>query len=185
MLKTEVPPPRTTPLSHPAAVAADSPTILPRGGPPVRRQKVLAVASGGGHWVQLRRMAPALAGHDVVYVTTIPSYRPDVEPHRFYVVPDASRWDKLALVRMGVKLAWIVATERPDVVISTGAAPGYFAVRLGRLIGARTVWVDSIANVDELSLSGRKAGRHVDLWLTQWPHLARPDTGPHFRGAVV
>ena len=43
---------------------------------------------------------------------------------------------------------------RPDVVITTGAAPGYFAVRIGKLLGARVVWVDSIANAEELSLSG-------------------------------
>jgi hypothetical protein len=69
-------------------------------------------------------------------------------------------------------------------VISTGAAPGYFAVRIGKLFGARTIWVDSVANAEELSLSGKEAGRHVDLWLTQWPHLARPE-GPHFKGNVL
>jgi hypothetical protein len=58
------------------------------------------------------------------------------------------------------------------------------AIRLGRLIGARTVWIDSIANVETLSLSGAKIGRYVDLWLTQWPHLAKPE-GPEFKGAVI
>ena len=32
--------------------------------------------------------------------------------------------------------------------------------------------------------SGQKIGRHADLWLTQWPHLARPE-GPFFKGAVL
>jgi UDP-N-acetylglucosamine:LPS N-acetylglucosamine transferase len=149
-----------------------------------RLRKVLAVASGGGHWIQLRRLADAFSDHQVTYVTTIESYRPDVGYAKFHVVTDASRWNRFALLRLGVQLAWIIAGERPDVVISTGAAPGYLAIRLAKLIGARTIWVDSIANVEELSLSGRKAGRHVDLWLTQWPHLALPD-GPHFRGAVL
>jgi hypothetical protein len=74
--------------------------------------------------------------------------------------------------------------ERPDVVISTGAAPGYIAIRLGRLLGARTMWIDSIANVEEMSLSGSKALRCAGLCLTQWEHLARPD-GPHYKGAVL
>ena len=73
--------------------------------------------------------------------------------------------------------------ERPDVVVSTGAAPGYFGIRFGKLVGARTIWIDSIANAEELSLSGLKAGKHVDLWLTQWEHLAQQE-GPHYHGNV-
>lgn len=34
---------------------------------------ILAVASGGGHWIQLLRLAPAFAGADVHYATTDPS----------------------------------------------------------------------------------------------------------------
>jgi hypothetical protein len=43
--------------------------------------------------------------------------------------------------------------------------------------------VDSIANAEELSLSGRKVRRFADLWLTQWPDLVR-EGGPEYAGAV-
>jgi UDP-N-acetylglucosamine:LPS N-acetylglucosamine transferase len=78
----------------------------------------------------------------------------------------------------------IILRERPDVVISTGAAPGYFALRFGKMMGARTIWLDSIANVDRLSRSGRQVRNYADVWLTQWPHLAL-DEGPHYSGAVL
>jgi UDP-N-acetylglucosamine:LPS N-acetylglucosamine transferase len=149
-----------------------------------RNRRVLAVASGGGHWVQLLRLLPAFEDCDVAYVTVSEAYRSQVGEGRFYAVPDATRWNKLRLVWMGLKLTWIMLAERPDVVISTGAAPGFFAIRVGRWLGARTIWIDSIANVERLSMSGEKIGPHADLWLTQWPHLARDD-GPHFVGAVL
>jgi hypothetical protein len=41
-----------------------------------------------------------------------------------------------------------------------------------------------MANAEALSLSGEMAGRHADLWLTQWQHLARPE-GPEYRGSVL
>ena len=172
-------------------------------------RRVLAVASGGGHWIQLRRLRPAWAGCDVTYVTTRAGYRDEVAgdaqetagnpagetagetvkgpPPRFLVVPDANRSQPLRLLRQLASIAWIVLRTRPDAVVTTGAAPGYFAIRLGRLAGARTIWVDSIANAEELSLSGRRAGPHADLWLTQWEHLAAPDgeQGPRHRGAVL
>lgn len=145
--------------------------------------RLLAVASSGGHWVQLRRLEPAFAGHEVAYLTTDPGHRFEVSPARFYAVGDANRWSRLALLRSALRILWIVLRERPDVVISTGAAPGYMAIRLGKLLGARTVWVDSVANVEELSLSGRMASTQVDLCLTQWPHLA--GGAVHYRGAVL
>lgn len=152
---------------------------------PAKKIKVVALSSGGGHWVQLLRLRPAFAGCDVVFATVKEGYRSDVGPGvEFRIIPDANRWNKLGLLRVLFGIFKLLWRERPDVVISTGAAPGYFAIRLGNLFGARTIWVDSIANGEELSLSGQKAGPHASLWLTQWAHLAKPN-GPHYRGSVL
>lgn len=148
------------------------------------RQKLLAVSSGGGHWVQLLRLSQAFENCESIFVTVHDSYRLQVSNHKFYVVNDVSRWNKLGLLETAARLAWIIWNEKPGIVVSTGAAPGYLALRLGRMMGARTIWLDSIANVEQLSMSGHKIGRYADLWLTQWPHLARPQ-GPHYAGSVL
>lgn len=148
------------------------------------QKRILAISSGGGHWVELLRVRPAFAGHKVTWVTVRAAYRKDVDGDAFVVVPDATRWDKLALVRCAAKILWTLVVTRPHVVVSTGAAPGYFGLRLGKLFGAKTIWLDSIANVDELSMSGARVARHADLWLTQWEHLSAP-SGPQFKGAVL
>jgi UDP-N-acetylglucosamine:LPS N-acetylglucosamine transferase len=150
-----------------------------------RRPRVLAISSGGGHWIQLLRLRPAFDGCDVTYATVNEGYRSDVgEDAGFHVVHSGTRWSKIDLIRSAVEIICLLLWVRPDVVITTGAAPGYFAVRFGKLLGARGVWLDSVANAGELSLSGRKAGSFVDLWLTQWPALARQD-GPYFVGSVL
>jgi UDP-N-acetylglucosamine:LPS N-acetylglucosamine transferase len=151
---------------------------------PKKEKRILAVASGGGHWTQLLRLRPAFKDHRVTYVTVNQAYREDVPSDSFYAISDATRWNKLGLARTGLQIAWILMRVRPDVVISTGAAPGYIAVRLAKLLGSKTAWLDSIANVERLSMSGDWAGKHSDLWLTQWPHLASKE-GPRFEGAVV
>jgi UDP-N-acetylglucosamine:LPS N-acetylglucosamine transferase len=149
----------------------------------MRSKRILAVASTGGHWVQLRRLHPVFEGHHVAYVTTDGRHAAEVAPARLYSISDGSRSSKLALLASGLELLWIMVRERPDIVMSTGAAPGYLAIRLGRLLGARTVWIDSFANVEELSLSGRLASQSADLCLTQWPHLAGGRV--EHRGAVL
>jgi len=148
-----------------------------------RKRRVLAIASGGGHWVQLRRLAPAFDGFDVAYATVHPSYASEVPGRRFYAIRDATRWDRFGLLVQLLQVAWVLLRERPDVIVTTGAAPGFFALAFGKLLRARTVWIDSIANVEELSGSGARVGPFADLWLTQWPHLARTG-GPRFGGAT-
>jgi UDP-N-acetylglucosamine:LPS N-acetylglucosamine transferase len=145
--------------------------------------RVLAVASGGGHWVQLLRLRPAFEGAQVTWLTTEAEYAREVEGP-LHVVRDANLWNKTALLLMFLQVAWRMVLLRPDVVITTGAAPGFAAVVFGRLLGARTIWVDSIANSETLSTSGIKVGRWAHVWLTQWEHLAKPD-GPQYWGAVL
>ncbi|MDA3970416.1 MAG: UDP-N-acetylglucosamine--LPS N-acetylglucosamine transferase [Desulfobulbaceae bacterium] len=149
-----------------------------------RQKKIMLVASAGGHWVQLNRLNSAFAGHKRIYVTTEPGYQSQVGDHAFYAVPDASRWDRLKLIYLALKMLLLIIHLRPDIIISTGALPGFFAIFFGKKLGSRTIWLDSIANAEELSMSGRKAGKYADLWLTQWESLARPE-GPHYFGAVL
>lgn len=145
----------------------------------------MAISSGGGHWVQLLRLRPAFEGCDVTYVTVREGYRADVgEGADFRLVCDGNRWNKMNLIRSSLGVFRILVMTKPDVVITTGAAPGYFGVRLGKLFGARVVWLDSVANAEELSLSGTKAGSFVDLWLTQWSHLSY-EGGPKHLGSVL
>jgi UDP-N-acetylglucosamine:LPS N-acetylglucosamine transferase len=145
---------------------------------------VLAISSGGGHWLQLLRLGPAFEGLDVAFATLDANCRVDVGAARFYVVRDGSRWNKLKLIVSAFSVLLVLLRERPFFVISTGAAPGLFGIIFGKLLRSRTIWVDSIANAEQLSMSGRIAGRWADLWLTQWPELARPG-GPEYAGTVL
>lgn len=145
---------------------------------------ILAVASGGGHWLQMLRLRPAFDDHRVVYVSVNRETAADVAPAGYFTVQDANRWNKFGLFVQAARVLWIVLRVRPNVVISTGAAPGYFALRFGKLLGARTIWIDSIANAETLSLSGQLARRYADLWLSQWPEVAEA-SGAQYQGRLL
>jgi UDP-N-acetylglucosamine:LPS N-acetylglucosamine transferase len=150
-----------------------------------REQKlVLAIASGGGHWQQLLRLRPAFEGERTIYLTTDAAYAKDVSGSELFVVTDANRDVPLKLLRTFAEVFWNVMRTRPDVIISTGAAPGLFGILFGRLVGARTIWIDSIANAEQLSLSGRIASKIAHFALTQWPHLATTH-GPSYHGSIL
>lgn len=153
---------------------------MARSGP----RRVLAVASGGGHWQQLMLMRPAFEGCETVYLTTLPGLPEQFGAAPAAIVPDCNRNEKLAVLRCAAALAGHLARHRPHVVISTGALPGVLALALGRATGARTVWVDSIANAEEMSMSGKLARRVAHLWLSQWEHVAA-EAGAEYAGAVL
>lgn len=149
-----------------------------------RPLRLLAVSSGGGHWVQLLRLRTAFDGAEVHYATVDASSAAMVAPAPVHLYPDANKGTKLRLILAALRLAVIVATVRPDVVISTGAAGGYLAIRFARLLGARTMFIDSIANARQLSVSANMARKVAHRVLSQWPQVAA-QTGTEFRGAVI
>ena len=137
-----------------------------------RRKRLLAVASGGGHWIQLLRLREAFDGFDVAYVSMFENYAEAVPGSRFYTIPDASRFDKAAFAKIWVKAIRIALKERPSVIVTTGSAPMLSFIILGRLMGARTLWIDSIANCERMSSSGRLARKLAGRTVSQWPEVA-------------
>jgi hypothetical protein len=147
--------------------------------------RILLVASAGGHWIQLGRISPALAGHETMYASTMKGL---VAPHGSWPVAhlsDASQSSPNRLPLLAIQLLLLLVRFRPHAVISTGAAPGLMAIMIGRLIGCRTIWLDSAANSEKLSWSGRMARRWADLWLTQWPELVEKYPGLRCSGSVL
>jgi len=101
----------------------------------------------------------------------------------FYTVKDSNQHDKIAVLFSFFQLLRVFVAVRPNTVISTGASPGALSVILGKIFRCKTIWVDSIANSEELSFGGKIARRFADITLTQWEHLA--DGAPTlYRGSV-
>lgn len=152
--------------------------------PRAAKTKILAVASAGGHWVQLQRMRPAFDGADVFYLSTLASLQPQVTPQSFKSIHDASLREPFGLLVCMLQILRVVVFFRPDAVVSTGAAPGFLAIVAGKIFRAKTIWIDSIANSEELSMAGRQARNWADHWLTQWPELSTPQ-GPSYIGSIL
>lgn len=148
------------------------------------KPKILALASGGGHWIQLLRLRPAFAGYNTVFVSMDASYAEQVGDAGFHVVPDASRFDIQAFAPVFLKALRIILAERPVAIVTTGSAPMLAFLVLGRLFNCRTLWIDSIANSERMSSSGRLAKRLAHRVVSQWPEVAR-DEEVNYWGSVI
>ncbi|SBV95740.1 oligosaccharide biosynthesis protein Alg14 [uncultured Dysgonomonas sp.] len=136
-------------------------------------KKILAIASIGGHWKQLLCIVPQTFNDiEIVYVSTHPKCAIMVEGNRFYSIDDFSRWNAYKVVPVFFQAIKILRKEKPCAVITTGAAPGLITLFAAKLFGIKTFWVDSVANIQGLSLSGRIASKFVTQAYTQWQELA-------------
>lgn len=146
--------------------------------------RVLAVASGGGHWEQLMLLRPTLAQYDIRFATTEPAVAAQHGIIAVDSLPDCNQNKPLQSALCALVAFRIVLRHRPQVILSTGAAPGFFCILAGRLIGARTLWIDSVANGEELSMCGKLSKRFAHECWTQWEHLAQGDR-PRYFGSVL
>jgi len=138
-----------------------------------KKGKILAVSSPGGHWVQLNKICDKLADkHEIIFASPRNQYQLAKSEKIVHAITDASSDSKLKLIPLVFQFLIIFLKERPQIILSTGAAPGVIAILLGKMLGIKTIWIDSIANVQQLSRSGRMIKKHVDLIITQWPDLA-------------
>lgn len=169
-----------------AAEAAPASGATPAG----RRLRLCLAASGGGHVRQLLDLESIWSKHDYFFVTEDTALGATLaQTHRTHFVPhvaigQARLGAPWQMVRAGIsnffRSASIIARERPDVVISTGAGAVFFAVAWARLRGARTVVIDSFARFDRPSLFARIAAPIADDMVVQSKALAS-----HFPKAKV
>ena len=135
---------------------------------------------------QLLRFINGWNGYDSFCVTTLDTVREGLQKYgKVYVVGECNREHTIRVIKVLFRCSRVIFCEKPDVVISTGAAVGCIVCFLGKLFGARVIWIDSITNVERLSLSGRMVRYIADLFLVQWPELVRQYRNVEYVGTVI
>jgi UDP-N-acetylglucosamine:LPS N-acetylglucosamine transferase len=148
--------------------------------------KICLVASAGGHLSQLLRTAESWQHYDVCCVTTTETVTEKLRRYgKAYSVGECNRRQPIRVLAALVRCVYLVLRERPDVIISTGAAAGCMCCFVGKHIGAKIVWIDSITNVRKLSLSGWLVRRISNVFLVQWPELTRKYKGVEYVGELI
>jgi UDP-N-acetylglucosamine:LPS N-acetylglucosamine transferase len=148
--------------------------------------RICLVCSAGGHFFELYSLNPLWEKHDCFWVTF------KKEDTQFLLRGEKVYWaysptnrSLKNLIRNFYLAANIIPREKPRVIISTGAGVGVPFFYLGRILGIRTLYIESMARTKGLSLTGRLVYPFVHDFFVQWPELARKYRRAVFRGQVV
>lgn len=126
------------------------------------QRRVLAVASGGGHFKQLVSLVPRLPDvSEVTWVTHDTGLAEDLlvaagrSEDQLVHVPYAAPRDLPNLARDAVAVRRLLLRRPHDVAISTGAGIAATVLPMARAMGLRSVFIESATRVEAPSLAGR------------------------------
>lgn len=154
--------------------------------------KLVVGASAGGHANELLILLQAAKDlwpiKPQAYVTTMEItaqgfVKRGMQPA--HVLGESDRRKPLQALAVGYRALRVAIHERPDIVITTGSMPLAIFCIWSKLLGAKIVWIDSVAQVEKMSTSGRVMRRIADLCLVQWPELPSKYPGVEYSGEVL
>ena len=67
----------------------------------------------------------------------------------------------------------ILRKERPDLIISTGAAPAVPFFWIGKLIGIKTVYIGVYDRINKPTISGKMCYLVSDAFIVQWESMKK------------
>lgn len=148
--------------------------------------KICLAASAGGHLSQLLKIADCWNDYNTFWVTTSQVVQEKLRKcGKVYVVGECNRQHPLRVLKVLLRCIRLVLRERPCVVISTGAAAGCIVCFLAKITGAKIIWIDSVTNLEKLSLSGRMVRYIADVFLVQWPELLEKYESVEYLGQII
>lgn len=139
------------------------------------KYKALLVGSSGGHLMQLMRVKDKVEK----YCTTTwvcfdkPDARYFLRDRRTYWCYFPTTRNYINLIKNSAQAIRVLRRERPDVIISSGASVALPYFLFGKLIGAKTIYIESFTRVTSPSLTGRLAYPLSDLFCYQWEGMKR------------
>jgi len=148
--------------------------------------KLLLVCNPGGHFSTMMGLKKFWSAHDREWVTFPQSdTRQLVDGETVHWVGKQEAREFLPALTNFARALAILRQSRPDMLVSTGSSLAVPFILAAKLLGVRTLFVESISRVSELSMSGRLIYNLADEFYVQWPECAQRHTRAVYRGMVL
>ena len=132
-------------------------------------KKIGLVGSSGGHLTHLYMLKPFWQKKDRFWVTfDKEDARSLLEGERVYPCYYPTNRNLKNLLKNTV-VAWkVLRKEKPDLLISSGAAVAVPFFYLAKLMGKKLIYVEVYDRIDKPTLTGRLVYPIVDCFIVQW-----------------
>jgi len=156
------------------ATQADTPT------------RVIFACSAGGHLAQLLKLESFSADVEITWVTfELPDAVSSLDGRCVVWAHHPTTRNAKNLVRNGFLAIRTIRSSRPSLIVSSGAAIAVPFFWIGKLFGARTIYVEVVDRIDTRTLTARLVSPVTDVFLAQDPAQLRLFPGSMMIGPVL
>ena len=134
--------------------------------------KVCLVGSSGGHLTHLYMLKPFWQDKERFWVSfnkeDANSILEGEQVYHCYYPTNRS----LKALLINTRLAWkVLRKERPDVIVSSGAAVAVPFFYLGKLFGMKTIYIEVFDRIDKPTMTGKMVYPVTDRFIVQWEEM--------------
>lgn len=148
--------------------------------------RVLLVCSPGGHLQQMLALEPAWRDYERAWVTLPGADVSSLLAEEQVTIAHSPTNRNVKNLARNAGLAWrLLRRRRPDAILSTGAGLAVPFFVIGRLLGIRLVYVESVTRTESLSLSGRMVYPVASRFFVQWPAVAERLRRAEYHGGIL
>lgn len=153
-------------------------------------KKVIFAASSGGHITEILKLEELFKDYEYMLVTEktdVTEYLQDkynVEYLKYGPNKNIFKYIYNIISNI-IKCIKIVAKFKPDTVVSTGAQIGGFVCYIGKLFGAKIIYIESLAKTQTLSKTGKNVYKIADKFYVQWKSLEKNYEKAEYLGRLI
>lgn len=136
--------------------------------------KVCMVGSSGGHLTHLYMLKPFWEDKERFWVTfDKEDARSILEGERLIPCYYPTNRSLKALIK-NTKLAWkVLRKEKPDLIISSGAAVAVPFFWLGKMMGCKTIYIEVFDRIDKPTVTGKLVYPVTDRFIVEWEEMKK------------
>ena len=142
-------------------------------------KKVMFIASMGGHLTELLQMKKLFKYYDYMLVT---------EKHKSTINLKEEYNDKvkyLFVIPINIIKSIIYFLKfKPDVVVTTGAHTSVVMCYLAKIFKKKVIYIESFANIETRTLTGRLVYKIADVFIVQWKSLLKLYPNAKYEGWI-
>lgn len=136
--------------------------------------KVCLVGSSGGHLTHLYLLKPFWKDRERFWVTfDKEDARSILENEIFYPCYYPTNRNLKNLIKNTILAFKILRKERPDIIVSSGAAVAVPFFHLGKIFGAKTVYIEVFDRIDAPTMTGKLVYPVTDRFIVQWEEMKK------------
>jgi len=136
--------------------------------------KICLVGSSGGHLTHLYMLKPFWKDKNRFWVTfDKEDARSLLKDEKMYPCYFPTNRNIKNLIRNTFLAIRVLKKEKPDLIISSGAAVAVPFFYLGKMMGAKLIYIEVFDRIDKPTMTGKMVYPIVDKFIVQWEEMKK------------